>query len=284
MDELEWQDGDVWREVSVQVAYETMRTQPSGTSAAVSTWKGRSRDNIIYRIFTRYGSQGSRIYNNLIDAVDEYAYNPSEDNRKQLHKVVESQIITNTAMLSGIKATRRSAKLAVIMMIMRMMGKDDEEIEEMKKKRDEEIDKIVPSFFANFARTQLRTVEGVDEIMTLIDFIRKPYVDDPFSGIMTSEMRDLKDVAMDFKVSLKWDKILREGAKEKTINGQKVMRPITYAERMRYEEYYARSIERMLLKSRGLGLIMSRLPLAGLEDVSFGEDMIGEKVVNWRVD
>jgi len=256
-----------------------MRTQPSGTSSAVSVWKGRARDKIVWRLLTRYGSQGSRIYNNVIDAVDEYAYNPSEKNRKQLNRVLESQVLTNTAILSAIKATRRTGKITILIALAKLTGSDDDEIEELKKKKDEEIDKILPSFLANFARTQLRSIEGLDDIITLIDFFNKPYVDDPFSGIMTSELRDMKDVVQAYKTAYKWDEVLDSGVKEVTINDRKVMRRITPTQRKQYEESYANAVERMLIKSRGLALIMSRLPLAGLEDVSFGEDMIAEKIV-----
>jgi phosphatidylglycerophosphatase A len=277
MENVKKQDQTFWDEVTVRLAGHILRTQPSGTQSAVSEWKGRSRNSIVARILTRYGSQASRMYNNVIDAVEEHGYEGTKESRKQMMKVIEAQLITNTIIMSTIKATRRATKVAFLLAVFgATMSPEDKE--EMEKKKDEEIDEMMGSWIANAAKSLGRTVEGVDELIGVYDFFTKSYRNEPFGGVATSEFQEMKRALMAYNSMKRIGAILDSGiiVSKEHPNGRRMNR----AQRKVKEAEYERAVTRFLVKSRNTTLFLARIPSASLADVDLLERNIAGKVAD----
>jgi hypothetical protein len=277
VENLKKQDAKFWEDVSNKAAGLILKTQPSGSASAVSTWKGRSRNSLPWRIFTRYGSQASRIYNNVIDAVEDHAYEGTAESRKKLTQVVEAQIVTNTLALSAIKTTRRATKIAFLLSVFGATMSPEEK-EEMKDKKDEEIDKMVATFFKNVGKNLARTIEGADELMQVYEFLAKQYVDEPFGGVATSEMKEMKGAVGAYKSMKKYEKQLESGVATRMVDGEEREFRLSRKQRKAAEKSYADAAERFLKKSRNTALFLSRIPAASIADVSVVEAGIARKM------
>jgi hypothetical protein len=217
------------------------------------------------------------MYNNVMDAVEEHAYEGTKESRKQMMQVIEAQLVTNTIILSTIKATRRATKLAFLLAVFGATMSDDDK-EEMKKKKDEEIDKMFGSWIETMAKSLGRTIEGVDDVINVLDYFDKTYRNQMVGGVASSEFEEMKKAWGSFKTMKRIGKELDSGiiVSKDHPDGRRMTR----AQRKQKEASYERAVTRFLVKTRNTTLFLSRVPIASLADIDILEKKIASEVAD----
>jgi hypothetical protein len=267
MDNLKKQGEDFWQRVGQEYAYVALRTQPSGDPSAVSVWKGRAAHHLGWRILTRYGTQGSRIYNNVLDAYDAYAYNPTPENRELVGRTVNANIIVNIGNLALAKTIRHPLKFALLASVLYAIGREDES-EEAREKAFESAESFFKSYIEAWAGGAVKTVEFADDIYSIAQFLvnrnRSPGL-----NVADAELETAAKFVQATVRANKWRRVLN--------NNEYGRGDYSHLNRKRTEKLFKDAVEASLVHGRDvLGIVAARPEMATLRGDSIFEGQLAE--------